>query len=239
MRRMFLPQFPKLPKKDVENLIRHCGYGVPDLDRAMWSVSNSLTMVVEDRLHPFKRENGSQPLLRDMHLHRLPWPLTELEALGEIQVEMRVTLSYFIEPNPSERGFRSRYLYESHGLRFDVKRPIESEDDFRARVNADARDDETGTSAKGDGPEWAVGKQNRHKGSIHSDIWTGKAADLASRGVIAVYPGAGWWKSRPRFEHYNNAARYALIVSIHAPEIEVDLYNAVANQIETPVLVGQ
>jgi hypothetical protein len=54
-----------------------------------------------------------------------------------------------------------------------------------------------------------------------------------------VYPGAGWWKSRPRFEHYNNAARYALIVSIHAPEIEVDLYNAVANQIETPVLVGQ
>jgi hypothetical protein len=30
---------------------------------------------------------------------------------------MRVTLSYFIEPNPSSRG-RSKYSYESHGLRF-------------------------------------------------------------------------------------------------------------------------
>lgn len=239
MRRMFLPKPAKPSKNDIDNLIRHCGSGVPDLERAMWSVSNSLTMVVEDRLHPFKRDNGSQPLLRDMHLHRLPWPLTELEALGETQVEMRVTLSYFIEPNPSERGFRSRYLYESHGLRFDVKRPIESEDDFRARVNAAARDEETGTSSKDDGPEWIVGKQRRHKGSIHSDIWSGKAADLASRGIIAVFPAVGWWKSRPSFERYNNVARYSLIVSIHAPEVEVDLYNAVANQIATPVMVGQ
>ena len=51
----------------------------------------------------------------------MPWPLDELEQLGETQVEMRVTLSYFIEPNPSSRGFRSRYRYESHGLRFECK----------------------------------------------------------------------------------------------------------------------
>ena len=38
---------------------------------------------------------------------------------------MRVTLSYFIEPNPSQRG-NSRYRYQSHGLRFDVKRPTET-----------------------------------------------------------------------------------------------------------------
>ncbi len=47
---------------------------------------------------------------------------------------MRVTLSYFIEPNPSERGFSARYRYESHGLRYDVKRPAESGADFRARI---------------------------------------------------------------------------------------------------------
>ncbi len=102
-------------------------------------------MVVEAQLHPFQREGRKQPTLRDMNLHRLPWPLTELEALGETQVEMRVTLSYFIEPNPSARDFRSRYRYESHGLRFDVKRPYESEDDFRSRINAAARDEEEGT----------------------------------------------------------------------------------------------
>lgn len=65
---------------------------------------------------------------------------------------MRVTLSYFIEPNPSERGFSARYRYESHGLRYDVKCPAESEGDFRARINAAARDEEERTRAGGDDP---------------------------------------------------------------------------------------
>ena len=172
-----------------------------------------------------------------MNLHRLPWPLAELEALGETPVEMRVTLSYFIEPNPSERGFRSRYRYESHGLRFDVKRPHESEGGFRARINAVARDEEEGTLARGGDHGWLIGKQNRHKGSLHSDIWRGSAADLASRGTLAVYPALGWWKTRLRLDRYDKAARYTLIVSIRAPEIDVDLYTAISNQIAVPVAV--
>lgn len=183
MRRYFLTEAHP-SKRAYARLVRHCGFGVPDLDRALWSVSNSLTMVVERHLHPFQRESGKQPILRDMNLHRLPWPLAELEALGETSVEMRVTLSYFIEPNPSERGFRLRYRYESHGLRFDTKRPHESEDGFRARINAAARDEEEGTRAGGDDPGWLIGKQNRHKGSLHCDIWRGSAADLASRGTL-------------------------------------------------------
>jgi len=147
-------------------------------------------------------------------------------------------LSYFIEPNPSVRGVRSRYRYESHGLRFDVQRPYESEAVFRSRINAAARDEEEGTlHLGGDDPKWLIGKQNRHKGSLHSDIWRGSAADLASRGVLAVYPALGWWKTRQKLERYNNKARYALIISIHAPEIDVDIYTAIANQIAVPVLV--
>ncbi|OQB73666.1 MAG: Subtilase family protein [Deltaproteobacteria bacterium ADurb.Bin135] len=235
MRRMYLPAHAS--KSNYATLVRHCGYGVPDLDRALWSVSNSLTMVVESSLHPFQREEGKDPTMRDMNLHQLPWPLAELEALGETQVEMRVTLSYFIEPNPSERGFRSRYRYESHGLRFDVKRPQESMDDFRARINAAARNEEDGTRMSGDDSNWLIGKQNRHKGSIHSDIWRGSAADLASRGVIAVYPALGWWKTRKRLEGYNKSARYSLIVSIRAPEVDVDLYASITNQIPVPIMV--
>ena len=64
---------------------------VPDLDRALWSVDNSLTMVVEERLHPFQREGSKSPTLRDMHLYNLPWPREELEGLGDTEVEMRVT----------------------------------------------------------------------------------------------------------------------------------------------------
>ena len=237
MKRVFLPG-ARPSKNAYTQLVRHCGFGVPDLDRALWSVSNSLTMVVEAQLHPFQRKGKEQPTLRDMNLHRLPWPLAELEALGETQVEMRVTLSYFIEPNPSERGIRSRYRYESHGLRFDVRRPYESEEDFRARINAAARDEEEGSRSRGEDPGWLIGPQNRHKGALHSDIWRGNAADLASRGTLAVYPALGWWKTRMRLERYGMAARYALVVSIRVPEIEVELYNAIANQITVRTAVA-
>jgi len=237
MRDAWLPAGADPTKRDYATLVRHCGFGVPDLGRALWTVADSVTMVVEDRLHPFEREGSKQPKMRDMHLHRLPWPLEELEALGEIEVEMRVTLSYFIEPSPSVRGPRSRYRYESHGLRFDVKRADESESDFRARLNALARDEEEGTASRAGDAGWLVGPQQRHRGSLHCDIWKGTAADLASRGVLAVFPTTGWWKTRPAQQRYDQPARYSLLVSIRAPEVDVDLYVAVSNRIGVPVQV--
>lgn len=239
MKRMILPTGGRLSKAQTTQLLRHCGFGEPSLDRAMWSADNSLTIICEEFLHPFKREKGKEPKLRDMNLHRLPWPLAELEALGEEQVEMRVTLSYFIEPNPSARGVTSRYRYESHGLRFDVKRPLESEDNFRARINVAARDDNVHTNSNTSDLDWVIGIKNRHKGSLHSDIWKGSAAELASRGAIAVYPTLGWWKTRPKLKRYDQRIRYSLIISINAPEVDVDLYTPIAQQIEigSPIVI--
>lgn len=237
MKRMVLPARGEPTKAQITALVRHCGFGEPSLEKAMWSADNSLTMICEEFLHPFKRDRGKEPQLRDMNLHRLPWPLDELEALGETLVEMRVTLSYFIEPNPSARGVTSRYRYESHGLRFDVKRPLESEADFRARINAAARDDEERVNRNDNDPNWVIGKKSRHKGSLHSDIWKGSAAELASRGAIAVYPSLGWWKTRPKLERYNQRIRYSLVVSINVPDVDVDLYTPIANQIGVPVVI--
>ena len=236
MYRQFLSNPSNPSKGDVANLVRHCGFGQPDLERALWSVENSLTLICEDSLHPFTREGSKAPTLRDMNLHRLPWPLRELEALGETEVEMRVTVSYFIEPNPSARGVKSRYRYESHGLRFDVKRPHESDDEFRQRINLAARDAEEGSStSSGDDPKWLLGTRNRHRGSLHSDIWRGPAADLASRGMLAVFPVSGWWKTRPMLERYDQRTDYSLLVSIRVPEVDVDLYTAIENQIKVLV----
>jgi hypothetical protein len=125
----------------------------------------------------------------------------------------------------------------SHGLRFDAKRPDESERDFRTRINVAARDEEERTRSRGSDSGWLIGTRNRHRGSLHSDIWRGSAADSASRGTLAVYPALGWWKTRSHLERYDKSARYSLIISIHAPEIDVDLYNAVANQITTSVSI--
>lgn len=229
--------YPLATKNDYVNLIRHCGWGVPDLERARWSAANSLTLIVEDALHPYKKVKGECIKTRDMHLHALPWPIDELEALGHTEVQMRVTLSYFIEPNPSARGTTSKFHYPSHRLRFDVRRAQESTEEFMARVNAKAVLEEDEQAVNPKDPNWLLGYQRRHKGSIHQDVWTGTAADLASRGHLAVYPAQGWWRTRPKLERYDLPARYTLIVSIRTPETNVDLYNAVAAQIPVPVAI--
>ena len=221
-------------KNSYLRLMRRCGFGVPNLSRALWSVSNSLTMVIQESLQPFRKETGGPPVNRDMHLHSLPWPQDVLQSLGATPVEMRVTLSYFIQPNPSRRG-RSRYRYESHGLRFDVKRPLETIDDFRARINAAARDEEEGFLGGDLDSLWLIGKQGRHRGSLHGDIWRGSAAELASRGYIGVYPAMGWWRTRPALDRCNDYARYSLVVSIKAPETSIDLYSEVANLVGTAI----
>lgn len=237
MKRNYLSRGNQSSKNEFAKLIRRCGFGKPDLERALWSVENSLTMVKQDSLQPFKKEKGGKPSLNKMNLHRLPWPIEALQDLSETEVEMRATLSYFIEPNPSTRGVRSRYRYESYGLRFDMKRPTETVDEFRRRVNLVAREEDSGRSGSSEDRGWLIGTKGRHRGSLHADIWKGSAADLAERGCIAVFPTTGWWRTRPALEKYDRKARYALVVSIKAPEVDVDLYTEVVNKV--PVAIEQ
>jgi len=106
-------------------LIRRYGYGVPDLARAIRSLSNDVTMVIEGTVQPYAA-SGEGIKTKDMILHDLPWPVDVLEGLGQTIVQMKSTLSYFIEPNPGERGWTQRHRYSSHGLRFAVKRSEEN-----------------------------------------------------------------------------------------------------------------
>jgi hypothetical protein len=50
-----------------------------------------------------------------------------------------------------------------------------------------------------------------------------------------VYPTVGWWKTRESLEKYDSIARYSFIVSIRAPEVDVDLYTPIENRIAVPV----
>lgn len=237
MREAYLSTHAAPTKSDYVNLIRHCGWGVPDIDRALWSAGNSLTLVVEDVIHPYQKVKDKGIVSRDMNLHSLPWPKDALQALPPAtQVELRISLSYFIEPNPSARGTASKFHYPSHRLRFDVQRPLDATtDDFVARINAAAAREDDGDPIDAKDPNWILGGLKRHRGSLHQDIWQGTAAELASRGFVAVYPAKGWWRTRPAQERYNQPARYSLIVSIRTPEINVDLYTSVANQVAAQI----
>lgn len=218
-------------------LLRRYGWGVPDLGRALLSTSNDATLMIEDALLPFRREK-SQIKTRDMHLHRLPWPRDELLALGDQDVELRVTLSYFVEPNPGERGWTRRHRYASHSLRFAVKRSLENLQQFRQRINRAAQSEEEGDiGAAAGGDDWVLGTV-RDRGSVHSDIWRGSAAALAERDAIGIFPVGGWWKEKPGLQRWDRSARYSLIVSLRAPEVEVDLYTAIENRIAVAIPVG-
>lgn len=213
-----------------ESLLRSFGYGEPHFDLACWSASNSVTLVVESSLQPFEK-TPSGVKTKDMHLHRLPWPVSVLQGLLGTEVRMRVTLAYSIEPSPGRRGWTRKHRYQSHGLRFDVKQPTHTDDEFRKRISAAARDEDEQMSSESDDREWAIGKRLRCKGSIHSDVWSGTAAELAASGVIAIFPVTGWWKERAHLKCYVKEANYSLVVTIETDEEEVDLYTPIANEI--------
>lgn len=228
-------------KGGYRELLRACGYGVPDLERAMSCLKSSLTLVAQQGIQPFViRDDGKKTrATNEMHLYRLPWPQDELLELGETNVRMRVTLSYFVEPGPGEVGWNHRYRYASHGLRFELNGPRESESEFVKRINKQARDEEEGKpDSEGPTDHWLLGQQ-RNVGSIHSDIWSGSAADLASSHLIAVRPVVGWWRERHHLGKVEESTRYSLIVSIETPAEEIDIYTPVAARIgiSTPVPV--
>lgn len=229
-----LEHLPMNPNQSHQRLImRRYGYGIPSLERAMRSLSSDVTLVIESDLQPFLLE-GSRTHSRDMMLHDLPWPKDALNALGETQVEMRLTLSYFVEPNPGERGWTKRHRYSSHGLRFSVKRPEENLDRFRRRVNAAARDENERVGGGGNDDGWVIGPRLRDRGSVHSDVWRGTAIDLANRHAIGVFPVGGWWREKPKLERADRRVRYALVVSLRA---NVDIYTEIANAVGIEVEV--
>lgn len=233
MKRQFCTDDTKT--KGRHRLLRTCGYGVPDLKKAIQCMNNSVNMVIECELQPY---NGNA--MNEMHIHTLPWPKEVLETLGAEMVTMKVTLSYFIEPGPGEVGWKDKYRYPSCGLRFDVINSNESLDDFKKRVNVkmrgeDKKDKGEGTSGS---ERWYLGADNRDVGSIHSDFCELNAVELCECNRIAIYPVVGWWRERKYLGRSNNKARYSLIVSLSTPKEEVDLYTPIVTQISNTVEIS-
>jgi hypothetical protein len=218
-------------KQSKNVLLRRFGYGLPDFDRAAASADNDVSLVIEDVLQPFRLDAGSGKN-NQMALHRLPWPRTELQAAGAIIVRIKITLSYFIEPNPGKAWSR-KHAYQSHALRFAFKRATETFEAFRARINAAIEAEESGSSNAGDG--WFLGSL-RNGGSLHSDTWEVTAAELAEMDAFGIYPIGGWWKNNPKLGKINSMARYAAIVSIKAP-VNLSIYTPIDTLINQDIQI--
>jgi len=217
--------------EEKRNLLRSFGYGVPSLKKALYSAKNTLTLIAEKEITPFKKDGSIK--FNDIHYFELPWPVEVLQdVLSETDVKLNLTLSYFIEPNPGSRKYSNKFSYQSHGLLFNVIKPNEDAETFHKRVNKNTREEgESGFS----GESWVIGSRHRDKGSIHRDFWIGSGADLATRNQIAVYPVSGWYRMRKKLEKYDSTIRYSLIVTIEAPEIDVDIYTPIKSSIEIKI----
>ncbi|MBG9375420.1 S8 family peptidase [Panacibacter sp. DH6] len=224
-------------KKGVHDLMRVCGFGVPDLNKALYCGRSTLTLVAQEYIQPFKFNDDNRPVSNDMHLYDLPWPKDELLGLGATQVKMKITLCYFVEPGPGEVGWKDRYRYASHGLRFDVSNINDTTEQFVKRISVASERDEFEFIGDAGSERWLIGANNRVLGAVHSDVWEGNAADIATCNKIAVYPVLGWWRERKHLGNVEKNARYSLIVSLITPAQEVDIYTPVEAKINVPVSI--
>ena len=215
------------PKAQKLQVVRTVGFGVPQLDRAIMSAKNDMTLIAQSEIQPFQLAPAGNAIFNEMHFYDLPWPKAALEKIANDIVTMKVTLSYFIEPNLTGKAATRPDTYRSFGLRFSMKKRGETEKQFRRRIN---RAEEAPATRQED-PEadyWLLGTNAQQAGSLHCDLWRGRAIDLALHDAIAIYPVGGWWKSHLGQRRATDRGRYSLLVSISAPGSVVDLHSEAA-----------
>jgi hypothetical protein len=223
-------------KRQRYNLVRQFGYGVPSLDRALASAQNDLALVAQAEIQPFRVEGRRK--FNECHYYRLPIPRVLLEQLRNEPVDLKITLSYFVEPNPGRSANIDPQRYQSYGLRFDLRRKGETLTGFKKRVNASAREDPMRRpSSPQDDERWMLGARSVSAGSLHCDVWSGPAIELLERDTLCIKPVNGWWRNRASPEVCNRRARYSLVVGLKTTNVEVDVYTSISTAVSLPTAV--
>lgn len=217
---------------DKDERLRICGYGVPDLEKMLNSRRNGVTFISQRTIQPYKKEKGN-PAFNWMHLYTLPWPKDTLLDLGDREVKLTITLSYFVEPGPTDNFTSSfkKYNYASAGLRFDLNTEVEDEEMFMKRILRSYDKEKDELRPDNDTGRWEVQITKRTKGSVHKDWIKTTAAQLATCNMIAVFPVSGWWYKRTSMRKVEAEMRYSLIVSLECGEEQVNFSTEIENKI--------
>jgi hypothetical protein len=223
------PEEP-LPVEDREKLLRWCGYGVPQPDRALSSNAHCMVFVAEDEFSwtpEDKRGSGRYPAkvsffsinLEPDDLYRLP-PAT--------QVRVSLTLAY----NPPVRKTQRR-RYQAIDMRWTLRRREETSEEFQARWMAEAEapdeEGEEGADISRLRPwPWRLkpvlnpgGRVRR--GSLIRDWFDVYAHELPHNlEIVTLAMVAPWYKPADPFNQ-----RFALVVSIEARDQKAPIYDTV------------
>lgn len=228
----------------VNDRLLACGYGVPDERLASECAQGVATIVVEDTMPnavleeaPKKKApkrsstKATEPKVRrNVKLYRLPIP-QNLLVDSDPDVELRVTLSYFAEPNKFGRS-----TFHGLDLKWDMQGPQESADEFLQRVNMLKRptgpDGKPVKGATKKSFDWEIGIQWRRRGTVQSDRWRGKMSELAGDKLISIAPVLGWWDRRRSLKTQD--MWFSLVVSVFGPGV----YAAIKPRIEAEAIVS-
>ncbi len=222
----------------INDRLLACGYGVPDERLASECAQNRATVIIEDimpnavveqvpKKKPPKRPTTktTEPRnRRKVKLYRLPIP-NELLSDSDPDVELRVTLSYFAEPNKF-----GRTVFHGLDLKWNMQGPHESEEEFLQRINFLKRPKDLNgrrvRGAKTKSFDWDIGMRARSRGTVQSDRWRGKMSAIVGDKLIAVVPVLGWWDKRRGLQ--TQEMHFSLVVSVFGR----DVYTAIKPRVE-------
>ncbi|WML51711.1 S8 family peptidase [Neobacillus sp. PS3-12] len=205
--------------ENAQDIIRHVGYGLPNVIRATQNNEYRITLVTEETL--FLSEGQA-------HIFKIPIP-EELSAVGEdFDILIEITLSYAAKPRNTRRTI-SRYL--STWLDWRCSKIGESIDSFAERILI------TGSSVDDDGNfNWVIGEQSNHGqakdfsrsySSLQKDWTIIRSNQLTDGFCVAVRGHKGWDANEP--------AKYSLVVSFEAINQDIEIYEKIRNLIEVEI----
>ncbi|MEQ8414010.1 MAG: S8 family serine peptidase [Imperialibacter sp.] len=207
------------------NVIKHIGFGVPDLGRATSNSDYRITLVYEGNISPKKA---------DVFNIKIP---QEIRRVGdEYDILVEITVSFRARPR---RTRRYSYSYLSSYLQWESSQFGESFDMFRNRViqstESDIELEEADQVGLGSFP-WTI--QTRRNSGIHDiklndsstqkDWAIIKSHQLTNDFGIGVIGRNGWEKD------LNTEIPYAIAVSFESVNRDIEIYDRirVENQIE-------
>ncbi|OWR28513.1 hypothetical protein CDO73_18360 [Saccharibacillus sp. O23] len=227
--RALIAQSARWPKElingfySVQDIVRHVGYGLPNVTRATRNDEYRVTLVTEETLY---LQEGQA------HIFRVPIP-EEMNAIGEdFDIQIEVTLSYAAKPRNTRRTI-SRYL--STWLDWRCSKIGEDINSFAERILV------TGSAVDDDGNfNWTIGEQSNHGqakdfsrsySTLQKDWTIVKSNQLTDSFCIAVRGHKGWDANIP--------AKYSLVVSFEAVNQDIAIYELVRNVIEIESLENE
>lgn len=228
--RALIAQSARLPKDYFRNPsfthLRHYGYGIPDVKRAVENSEKRLTLI------------GSNSLsAKQAHLYSLKIPQQLRRPGQEFDVLVEVTLSFMARPRRTRRRMRS---YVSTWLDWESSKLGERYDEFANRVLQNMEEPEERAEDQNsikwvirERKDWSTIKEARRQDNSLQKSWCIlKAYSLPEEFSLAIVGHKGWEAD------LSEEVPYSIAVSFEALGVNVPLYEMIRqeNQIELPAI---